>query len=65
MDELKKVMDHTDDLTHQFVVDRLIADLRERGIAVSEPSDPFHDTDWIQTLIHAYTIAPQTDWLAA
>jgi hypothetical protein len=65
MDELKKVMDHTDDLTHQHVVDTLIADLRGRGIAVSEPNDPFHDVDWIQTLIHAYTIAPTTDWLAA
>lgn len=65
LDELKKVMDHTDDLTHQRVVDTLLADLRSKGVKVSEPSDPFHDVDWIQALIHTYTIAPTTDWLAA
>lgn len=65
MDELKKVMDHTDDLTHQRVVDTLIADLRSRNIKISEPNDPFHDVDWIQTLMHTYTIAPTTDWIAA
>jgi hypothetical protein len=62
-DELKAVMDHTDDLTHQRVVDTFIADLREKGIRVSEPTDPFHDVEWIQTLMHAYTIAPTTDWI--
>jgi hypothetical protein len=65
MEELKKVMDHTDDLTHQRVVDVLIADMRAQGITVAEPNDPFHDVDWIQKLIHTYTIAPTTDWLAA
>ena len=65
LDELKRVMDHTDDLDHQMVVDRLLSDLRSRGVKVSEPSDPFHDTDWIQALIHTYTIAPTTDWRAA
>jgi hypothetical protein len=65
MAELKKVMDHTDDLTHQQVVDVLIADMRAQGITVAEPNDPFHDVDWIQKLIHTYTIAPTTDWLAA
>ena len=65
MDELKKVMDHTDDLTHQQVVDTLLADMRSNGVKVAEPNDPFHDVDWIQALIHTYTIAPTTDWLAA
>jgi hypothetical protein len=64
-EELEKVMDHTDDLTHERVVDTLLADLRSKGVTVSEPSDPFHDVDWIQTLMHAYTIAPTTDWIAA
>ena len=64
-DELKKVMDHTDDVTHQMAVDRLLADLRDKGVKVAEPNDPFHDVEWIQALIHTYTIAPQTDWLAA
>ena len=65
MDEARKVMDHTDDLTHQMVVDRLLADMRSRNIAVSEPNDPLHDVDWIQALMHTYTIAPTTDWNAA
>jgi hypothetical protein len=65
MAELKKVMDHTDDLTHQRVVDVLLADMRGQGITVAEPNDPFHDVDWIQTLVNTYTIAPTTDWLAA
>src|SRR5579871_372439 len=65
LEELKKVMDHTDDVTHQMVVDRLLADMREKGVKVAEPSDPFHDVDWIQALIHTYTIAPTTDWVAA
>ena len=62
--ELKKVMDHTDDLSHQMVVDRLLADMHEKGVTVSEPNDPLHDVDWIQALMHTYTIAPTTDWLA-
>lgn len=64
-DELKKVMDHSDDLTHQRVVDVLLADMRSRGVKVSEPSDPFHDVEWIHALMHTYTIAPTTDWLPA
>ncbi len=39
----KKVMDHTDDLTHDQVVDTLIKDMRARGVSVAEPSDPLHD----------------------
>ena len=31
MDEVKKVMDHTDDLTHERVVDTLLADMRVAG----------------------------------
>src|SRR6476620_4065074 len=45
MDEVKKVMDHTDDLTHERVVDTLLADMRSRGMKVAEPSDPFHDVE--------------------
>lgn len=63
-EELHKVMDHTDDLTHDQVVDTLLADLRSRGVVVTEPTDPFHDVEWIQALMHTYTIAPTTDWAA-
>jgi len=39
--------------------------MRSKGVQVSEPNDPVRDVDWIQALIHTYTIAPTTDWLAA
>jgi hypothetical protein len=63
LDECRRVMDHTDDLTHDRVIDTLIADLRSKGIAVTEPSDPLHDDDFIHTLLSTYTIAPNTDWI--
>ena len=65
MDELRKVMDHTDDLTHERAIGMLLDDMRRRGVRVAEPSEPFHDDAFIQALIHTYTIQPQTDWLTA
>ena len=65
MDEVKKVMDHTDDLTLDEVIGRLTKDMREKGTAIREPSDPLHDDDFIRALIGTYSIAPTTDWLEA
>jgi hypothetical protein len=65
MDEVEKNMDHSADLTHDVVFDRLLADLRARGVDVAEPTDPLHDSDFIRALIAAYTIAPTTDWLTS
>lgn len=53
-DELKKVVDHTDDLTHDKVIDMLLEDLRGRGFSVEEPSDPLHDAGFIGLLTRAY-----------
>jgi hypothetical protein len=64
MHEVEKNMDHSADLTHDVVFDRLLADMREKGVDVAEPSDPLHDTEFIRALIATYTIAPTTDWLA-
>jgi hypothetical protein len=63
LEDVKRVMDHTDDLTHDRVFDTLIADLRAKGVTVDEPSDPFHDDDFIHTLLNTYRIAPTIDWL--
>jgi hypothetical protein len=63
MDECRKVMDHTDDLTHDQVVDTLLTDLRSKGRKVTAPSDPLHDVEFIQALTETYTIAPTTDWI--
>ena len=65
MDEVKKNMDHSDDLTHDVVFERLLADMRSKGVDVAEPSDPLHDSDFIRALIATYTIAPTTDWVVA
>ena len=63
LDEVRTVMDHTDDLTLDEVVGRLLADMREKGTAVAEPTDPLHDDDFVRALISTYSIAPTTDWL--
>ena len=65
MDEVKKSLDHSDDLTHDIVFERLLADLRSRGVEVAEPSDPLHDQDFIRALISTYSIAPTSDWATA
>ena len=62
MAELEKTLDHTDDLTHDRVFELLLADMRSRGVAVDEPSDPLHDKDFIRALIATYSMAPATDW---
>ena len=43
MDEVKKNMDHSDDLTHDVVFDRLLADMRGEGRRRS-PSRPIRCT---------------------
>ena len=63
MAEVEKVMDHSDDLTHDIVVDRFLADMAARGTKVAAPSDPFHDVDFIQALTATYSIAPTIDWI--
>lgn len=61
-DEVKKNMDHSDDLTHEVVFARLLADMKERGVKVSEPSDPLHDQEFIRALTATYSVVPTTDW---
>lgn len=61
--EAKKVMDHTDDLTVEAAIGRLLADMRAKGTPVDEPSDPLHDPAFIRALIATYSVAPTTDWL--
>jgi hypothetical protein len=62
MAEVEKSLDHSDDLTHDVVLDRLLADMRSRGVDVAEPTDPMHDPAFIRALIATYSIAPTTDW---
>ena len=59
------VLRHSDDLTHDIVFERLLADMRAKGTKVADPSDPLHDSEFIRALIGTYTIAPMTEWLDA
>jgi hypothetical protein len=65
LDEAERAFDHSDDLTTDLVFERLLADMRGRGVRVAEPTDPLHDSDFIRALIATYTIAPTTDWISA
>lgn len=64
-DEAKLVMDHSDDITTDRIVNTFLDDLAARGVACDAPSaiDPFHDPAFIRALMGAYTIAPTTDWI--
>jgi hypothetical protein len=63
MDDVKRVMDQTDDLTHERVFETLVGDLRRKGVEFDEPTHPMHDDAFIHTLLSTYTIAPTTDWI--
>lgn len=57
--EVNQYLDHTDDLSLETVFDMLLADLRARGIAYSEPTDPLTDPTFIALLTDTYAMAPQ------
>ena len=52
--ELKRALDHTDDLTHDQVFDIIIADLKARGEQFEVPTDPLTDKAFIGLLTRVY-----------
>lgn len=54
--ELKKNMDHSDDLTFDRVFDTLIKDVRAKGIQIETPTNPLADPVFIRTLNAAYDV---------
>ncbi len=54
LDEMKTVMDHTDDLTHDKVFEIFVADMKRRGIAFEVPANPLHDDVFIRVLTATY-----------
>ena len=56
--DLKKHVDHTDDLTPQRVFETFLADLRAKGISVATPSDPMRDPAFIALLASTYDVPP-------
>ena len=52
--ELKRSLDHTDDLTHDQVFDMIITDLKARGEQFEVPTDPLTDKAFIGLLTRVY-----------
>lgn len=56
LDELKLARDHTDDITVDMAFEILVRDLNARGEVFEMPSDPLHDTDFIDLLGRVYDL---------
>jgi hypothetical protein len=56
LDELKKNMDGTDDLTVDKAIDMLVDNLAKQGVKLDVPSQPLHDPQFIGALNAAYDI---------
>ena len=61
-DELKKNMDHSDDLTFDRVFDTLLKDARSRGFDIPIPSDPMHDPAFIHAINAVYDLGVPTQY---
>jgi hypothetical protein len=56
--DLKRTMDHTDDLTPERVFEMFCADMRARGVRFEVPTDPKHDRAFMATLGETYDLGP-------
>jgi len=56
--DLKKHVDHLDDLTPDRAFDVFIADMRAKGVDFEMPSDPMHDVGFIMRLATTYDVGP-------
>lgn len=54
MAEMKMILEHKDDLSHDQVYDTIAADLRARSIPFAVPSDMLHDREFIKVLTATY-----------
>jgi hypothetical protein len=54
--DMRRTLEHTQDLTRDQVFDTFLKDLRSKGIEVETPSDPLHDPAFIGTLISNYDL---------
>jgi len=57
--DLKKHVDHLDDLTLDRVFEVFVADLRAQGIAFEVPTNPLRDPGFIGLLAATYDVAPR------
>jgi hypothetical protein len=63
LDDLKKHVDHLDDLTPDRAFEVFVRDLRERGVGFEMPTDPMRDPAFIGLLARTYDVGP-TDYPA-
>jgi hypothetical protein len=56
--DLKKHVDHVDDLSPGRVFEIFVADLRAKGVRFEEPSDPMRDPAFITLLAQTYDVPP-------
>lgn len=54
--DLKRTMDHSDDLTHEQVFDMFVQDLKKRGEQFDVPAEPMHDPAFVRLLTRVYDI---------
>jgi hypothetical protein len=60
MDEMKMIMEHRDDLTHDQVLDMFVKDLRARGVTFAMPTNLLDDREFIRVLTQTYDSGPPT-----
>jgi hypothetical protein len=56
LDELKKNMEGSDDLTVDKAIDMMVDDLSAKGVKLDIPSEPLHDPAFIGALTAAYDL---------
>jgi hypothetical protein len=58
--DLKKHVDHLDDLTPDRVFETFMADMRAKGVSFEVPSDPMCDPRFIGLLAKTYDVSPSS-----
>ena len=58
--DLKKHVDHLDDLTPDRVFETFVQDLRAKGVRFELPSDPLRDRAFIALLAKTYDVSPSS-----
>ena len=58
LDDLRRHVDHLDDLTPDRAFEIFVDDLRARGVPFEMPSDPMRDPAFIERLASTYDVGP-------
>ena len=60
LDDLRRHVDHLDDIAPDRVFETFVADLRARSVPFDVPSDPMHDPRFIEILARTYDVPPSS-----